>query len=280
MSAPDARLGYTEVDDQPDSEMILTAMDATAAWPAVRRLRAWEREHLAVHPDSRVLDVGCGLGDVAISLAHEIGSAGRVVGVDASTAMLDIARHRAAEAGVDVDFHTADATHLDEPVATFDACRSERMLQWLTDPAAAVAEMVRVLRPGGRLTIIDTDWRTLLFDLPDHESTAAVHDAILAFRGGQAAVGSRLLNLCRDAGVIHLDHTAATHVWTHWDPDTEPAPAGVWPLAPVVEQMVEAGLLDAEPAKRFVADLLHAARNDRFFMSLGMFAVTGLKPAE
>ena len=93
--APDLAKGFTAVDAQPDATPLIAAMDATATFPAVRQLRAHERERLALRPGDRLLDVGCGLGDVAMALAPEVAPGGEVVGVDASEAMLDVARRRA-----------------------------------------------------------------------------------------------------------------------------------------------------------------------------------------
>lgn len=191
-----------------------------------------------------------------------------------------MARARAREAGAEVEFRTADATQLVEPDGSIDICRSERMLQWLADPSRAIAEMVRVLRPGGRLSLIDTDWRTLTVDLPDAEAAEAVSAAIWNLRGAPASVGSQLLNLCRATGqLVELEATAATHVWTRWDPDTEAGPAGLFPMRPSIGQIIEAGALDRALGERFLDELEQAARADRLFMSITMFAVFGRKPA-
>lgn len=100
-------------------------------------------------PAERLLDVGCGLGDAARALAADLGPAGEVVGIDASTVMLDAAR-----AGWDVlcpaRFRVGDAQALDVPSGSFDAARSVRVLQWLPDPQSAVTELARVLRAGAR----------------------------------------------------------------------------------------------------------------------------------
>ena len=275
---PDLATGFSEVDAQPDAAYLVAAMDATALWPAVQQLRAWEREHLALRPGDRLLDVGCGLGDAAMALAGDVQPGGAVVGVDASEAMLAVARERAAAGGLAVDFHVADAMAIDQPDASFDACRSERMLQWVPDVELAIAEMVRVLRPGGRLSLIDTDWRTIAADVPDVDAWEVVRAALLASRGGAAAAGGRLLNLCRERGLEGIASTAASHLWTAWDPDHEPGPSGLFPLRSAVPQLVEMGLLDASVAARFVADVVDAARRDRTCISVTMIAVTGRRP--
>ena len=202
-----------------------------------------------------------------------------MVAVDPSEAMLAEGRRRAGAAGVSVDFQVGVAEHLLFADATFDVCRSERALQWLAEPDVGVGELARVLRPGGSLLVIDSDWRTLAFDLPDDDPGVAVTEAMSRMRGRPATVGGRLLNLFRDRGLVALDVVGAAHVWQRWDPDTEEAPAGLFPLQLVVPQLIGLGFVDRDLGERFLQQVTDAARNDRLSISLTMFAVHGRKPA-
>jgi SAM-dependent methyltransferase len=270
--------GFAHVDDQPDPAAMVAGLQAIARWPAVQWLRRWEREHLALRPGDSLLDVGCGIADAAIDLAPAVMPGGKVVAVDASRAMLDAARKRAALSPVPVRLRLGDALDLDEGEGSFTAVRAERVLQWLPRPEEAVAGMVHVLAPGGRLSLIDTDWRTFAVDLPVPGDAAELTAALLRFFGDGAMVGGRLLNLCREAGLEQLTCTGATHVLTRWDPEHEPGPEGLFPVFEVVPLLVARGALDAAAADRSVAALVAAARDDRFFGSLSMIAVSGVKP--
>ena len=192
---PDAAIGFTRVDAQPDTATLIEGMDATAQWPAVKQLRAWEVARLGLRPGRSLLDVGCGVGSVATALAPLVAPGGTVAAVDPSEAMLAEGRRRAEAARVSVEFHAATAEDLPFDDATFDVCRSERALQWMPDPEAALDEMLRTTRPGGRLVVIDTDWRTLAFDLPDDAPGLAVAEGLRSLRGRPASIGGRLLNL-------------------------------------------------------------------------------------
>lgn len=279
MSPPDALgLGYKRVDDDENLPFLIATMDATSQWDATRALRSWERGHLQLIEGERLLDVGCGLGEAALALAVDLGPTGEVVGIDASAEMLMVARERSEAAACPVRFSVGDALSLNEPGRSFDAARSERTLQWLADPQAAVAEMARVLRPGGRLALIDTDWSTLRLDVGDDEVAARVREAMRSERGRPSNVGSRLAGLVQTAGLDVVAATVATQLWTRWDPDESPAPDGCFSMLSLADDLASAGQLDCTATDRFVATIHDAARGGKFSISLRMFAVVAAVP--
>ena len=194
----------------------------TWRWDATRRLRAWERERLCIAVGQRLLDVGCGFGDAALGLAGDLGSNGEVVGVDVSAEMVAGARSRARSARCAVRFAVGTALELSEPEGSFDVVRSERTLQWLADPQRAVTEMVRMLKPGGRLSLIDTDWSSFTLDVGDEELSRSVRDAMRVERRRPANIGRRLADLAEGLGLEVIAQTMATQHWTAWNPDESP----------------------------------------------------------
>jgi ubiquinone/menaquinone biosynthesis C-methylase UbiE len=104
-------------------------------------------------PDAVVADVGTGTGFVAAGLAPR---AARVYGFDASAAMLDVARHNLGTCP-NVELHEAPGDHLPLAEAVLDGVFANMYLHHAPDPAAAIKEMVRVLKPGGKLCLIDLD---------------------------------------------------------------------------------------------------------------------------
>ena len=118
------------------------------------RERAADRAELA--PGDAALDVCCGTGDLTLELARRVAPAGRVVGCDFSEPMLDLAREKAAAAGeAGARFEWADALQLPYDAGRFDAATVGFGARNLADLDRGLREMARVLRPGGRLVILE-----------------------------------------------------------------------------------------------------------------------------
>jgi SAM-dependent methyltransferase len=102
-------------------------------------------------------------------LAQIVGKSGQVVGVDHDAAMIAEAERKAEQEGCRswCRHLQADATSLPLQTSTCDACRSEGLFQHVQDPAAVLAEMVRVTKPGGWIVVFDADWSTLSIDTPE-----------------------------------------------------------------------------------------------------------------
>ena len=278
MTEVDMSKGFASVDRMPDPSLLVRAMDETAHWPAVQELRALTADRLRVGPGASFLDVGCGPGDVVIGLARTIGPGGRAVGIDASTTMLDEARRRATAAGVTAEFELGDAMHLAFPDGTFDATRSERTFQWLPDAEGALAEMVRVTRPGGAVVVIDTDWGSFCIDHPQPAVTRKIFDYFENSRT-EHTVGRRLGRLCRAAGLADVTVVARAAVISDWDPDARPGPPGLPPLAMFIGSIVDSGGITAEEGSSWMEQIVRLGRAGNFCASLTIYAACGTKPS-
>jgi SAM-dependent methyltransferase len=132
--------------------------------------------------DARVLDVACGTGIVARTVASRLGAEGRVVGLDFSPAMLAAARRAAASEGLEIAWREGSALDLPFADGSFDLVFCQMGMQFFPDRARAVAEMHRVLAPRGRVTL--TTWRGLDW----HPFPAALARAVQE-RVGSPALG-------------------------------------------------------------------------------------------
>lgn len=131
---------------------------------------------LGVAPGERVLDVGCGSGAATRTLAKKVAPNGRVTGVDPSGALLKITRELADQAGLGslIELKEGDCRALPFVDGLFDAAVAATALSHIPDPDRALAEMVRVTRPGGRIGVFDVDGDMTLFAHPDRELTRRI----------------------------------------------------------------------------------------------------------
>ena len=133
---------------------------------------------LALRPRERVLDVGCGPGFLAAEMAAAVGPGGRVVGIDRSLEMLALAQTRCGAAGVAdrVELQAGDARRLPAADGTFDVAVAALTYEFSGDVGTALAELHRVLRPGGRALVLDTDWDSVVW----HSGDRALMELVLA----------------------------------------------------------------------------------------------------
>ncbi len=264
---------YRSVDSHDEAALLLEGMRQTAAWPAVQELRKWTRPNLEVPGGGAVLDVGCGLGEVLIDLARAWSGPVRLVGVDASQLMLDAARADAAAAGVEIELRQGDAAALPFPDASFDVVRCERTLQWVERPSDALDEILRVLRPGGSVVLIDTDWWTFALDIGDREVEELLARLVVMRPG--ADIGGRLRRMALDAGLEEVRVRGATSVVAQWSPDVQEGPPGFPPPRIMAQALTEVfGLTEREAGARADA-LVDAARRGRFQLTVSLLAITG-----
>jgi SAM-dependent methyltransferase len=162
---------------------------ASAGWgrqadslrPAAMPVSGWMIEHAALQPGQRVLELAAGPGDTGFMAAELIAPGGTLISSDGAQGMLGVARERAAELGVEnVEFKQLELEWIDLPTADVDVVLCRWGLMLCVDPAAALLECRRVLRPGGRLALA-------VWDLPERNpSMTAPLAATLALGYGEA----------------------------------------------------------------------------------------------
>jgi ubiquinone/menaquinone biosynthesis C-methylase UbiE len=169
-------------------------------------IRTTDKEILAragVAPRARVLDVGTGPGYLALAASRMVGTDGAAVGIDASPEMIDRAKSRAARKGSSAEYLVATAEALPFDDETFDVVVSRLVIHHLTGDlkTAALAEMARVLKPGGRILLVDM-------------ASAAVqgaHHIVAHIMGNRPDIGVDLGALLDAAGFTQLTSGPLMH---------------------------------------------------------------------
>lgn len=215
-----------------------------------------------------VLDFGCGPGYVVAELAKIVGPAGHAHGVDVNADFIRRSEEVAREAGVSdrCTFHHVLDELLPFAAATIDRALVKNVLEYVPDPAAVLRELHRVLRPGGTLTAMDSDWGFVVVEpLTADEVREVLSAAAPAFR--EPHIGRRLRGLFRGAGFEEVK-VAVT---------VQPDERGL--LRGVLENMLGYGLrfgnLAADRAADFGSRLDRALEAGDYMVLLPQFAVTG-----
>ncbi len=184
-----------------DEELDRLEAQGAALVPATRMIFA----EAGIRPGMRVLDIGCGAGDVAFVAADLVGPDGFVVGVDRSPDALARARLRAEQRGLaQVQFVEGDIND-PAPGGPFDAMVERLVLMWVPDPAAVLRRQATVLRPGGLVVPIEIDLSMMWF-LPEIPLGTQVKSWLVeAFsKAGISMLGPRLWAIVEEAGLRPL----------------------------------------------------------------------------
>jgi SAM-dependent methyltransferase len=171
-----------------------------------------ELELTGLGPGARALDAGCASGAVTREMAARVGAAGRAVGVDFSIERLRLAAERPA---ANLRYLRATLGALPFPDGSFDYALCRLVLEYVREPAPLVAELVRVVAPGGRLVLADVDGYGLTHYPLTGERQRAIDalSGLLARTGFDPYVGRKLPSLLRQAGVPEVRvHVRPYHV--------------------------------------------------------------------
>ncbi|MGI9449697.1 MAG: methyltransferase domain-containing protein [Geminicoccaceae bacterium] len=271
MTKPVANTDFTEVDKSADAAHFVRHLDRISGMAQVQAYKHRTFDLLQVREGSRVLDVGCGTGDDARSLAERVGVTGLVIGLDSSEALLQEARKRADGLGLPVEYHLGDARRLNFPEASFDACRIDRVLHHLDDPQAAVDELVRVAKPGAQVVMHEPDQETNLVGPADRSITRRVMN-YFCDRHPSGWVGRQLHALARQAGLAGIAIEPDIWVWTNY----EEAMRILW-LERTAADAANAGSISEREADSWLAELRQAGATGGFFAAAGFFILSGHK---
>lgn len=182
-----------------------------------------------LRPGSDLLDVGCGPATITADLAEAV-EPGRVVGLDQAPGALEAAASTLRERGLDdaVELVAGDVYALPFADDSFDVVHAHQVLQHLGDPVAALAEMRRVVRPGGVIAVREAVYSAMTwFPRPaGMDRWREVYMATSRANGGEPDAGSRLLAWCHAAELSEVESSAST--WCYATPDLRRWWGGTW----------------------------------------------------
>ena len=151
-------------------------LERTYSTADVVEQRARVRAKVAPKPGEHGLDIGCGPGLLVSELARDVGPTGRMVGIDQSADMVAMSGERARRAALAgrTEFAVGDAVELHFPEQNFDFLTAVQVYEYVADLPRALSEAYRVLKPGGRLVVMDSDWDSCVWQADDGDRHARV----------------------------------------------------------------------------------------------------------
>lgn len=251
-----------------EAERPANYLSRLAASQLGRAYKSLVMDELRIEPGATVVDLGCGLGADLAAFATAVGPQGRVVGIDCDAHAIDEAAALLSDYA-NVDVRVGDVHELDLADGSVDRIHTDRVLQHVASPEAAVGEAARVLRPGGMATFAEPDWDTLVIDHPTPDVPVAYRRFITDHVVRNARIGRTLPGLCERNGLLVARVVPITAVFR----DRAEADR-VFGFRRVTTRAVHAGYLSAAAGDAWLEHL----RTESFFASVSLFVTVATRP--
>ena len=237
-------------------------------------------DRVGLRPGQSAIDLGCGPRGILDLLAGRVSPDGRVVGLDADPAHTDMAAKFASDRKLSgVEIVTADARHTGLPPGSFDLVHARTLLVNLTEPAKAMAEMVRLAKPGGWIAVAEPDTEHALCypALPAFDRMGEIFRVTFRRNGADPAIGRRIPELFRQAGLTNVGVESRTQMYP---PGNSRRTVRLDLVRAMRPQIVEMGLASREELDELDATLRPHLEDPRTVVMTGLlFLVWGRKPA-
>lgn len=247
------------------------SIERTYRSPEITHQRLRTLEALNIQPGEAVLDAGCGPGLLTEELARLAGGEGRILAVDKSDDMLALARERLRDLP-SVELEQASIERLGESNQSFDAVACTQVLLHIENVAGVIAEMHRLLKPGGRFVIIETDWRGCVLSSSDFGLTETM---INAWDDAMPSpnLPVRLAPMLRSAGFGAVRVEPVPVLNTSLVPDGYSKDIIHWFTRKAVEQ----GRVTEVQAEAWLRDLYQKAARGEYFFCVNRFLFSAVK---
>ena len=216
-----------------------------------------------------VLDIGCGVGFLTHEMALQVGESGKVIGLDKNTEMISHAQKR-CESLQQTEFYKGDASKLPVHDQTLDAVSCTQVLLYVKDVSKVLTEMRRILKPGGRLVIVETDWRGVVFNSADDALTKNI------FSAWDNSVPSpnlpvHLKPLLQKHGFYKIKVDPIPILNTEYSPSNFSHGMLKW----ISKNAENKGVINKVQRSNWLEDLQNRGQSDSFFFCVNRFLFTG-----
>ena len=266
MTHPQSTHGFMAVDHQPDPDRYVQCLDTLHQEPFYQTYKARVRALLRPQPRRRYLELGGGTGDDARMLAQT--SAAQVVMLDLSKTMARAACQRGL-----LNALVGNGAQLPFASQSFDGCWADRTFQHLPHPEATLHELVRVLRPGGRIVVVDPDYDTQVVAVADQALAHRIRSYRADVNLQNGTLAHQMIRLFRAAGLRDVQVEGLTLIVQ--DPKAVDNVMGLRTWAATAHVR---GHLSAAEAVQWEQALDAAIAQESFLYAVTFFVTSGSKP--
>lgn len=263
--------------DSDTSGRLISCLEAITHHPFFQEVKTESFSLLHLTKGMRVLEIGCGIGADAWHLARETGEKGVVAAIDPGIGMLKAASSQFSNPGdpalsfCSPSFIRMDGRLLAFPDGSFDAAREDRVLQHVSNPDRVIAEMLRVLKPGGIFVLFEPDWESFIIDGPDRTITRKIMNFWTdQFQNGW--IGRELYRRCKEQGAIDLSLSPRTLVLHELGVANQ-----IFAIRENAFRTSDSGVITRDEAAAWYNSLTDAACSKTFFCSFTGYLVSGKK---
>ena len=226
-----------------------------------------------------VLDVGCGTGSISKDIANAIGQSGNVIGIDTSKNFIESGKE-SYKAIQNLELIHCDLFEF-QTSQKFDLITAARTLQWLSNPKEALLKMKSLLKPNGKISILDYNHTTIEWNPEPPTSMKNFYKTFLKWRrdaGMNNAIADTLPNLMKETGLVDIEKINSDEHYEKYRTDFK-SKVGIWSNVAGSKQMVEDGYLDDDLRLKAIEDYNNWVKHQAISMTMKLNEVRGTLPA-
>ncbi len=261
-------------DEYKKAKGIVEFLEERAQYPDQMQVNYALRDVLNPQRGEYLLEAGSGSGVLCRLMARNLSPGGRITGIDISPEIVKLSQEYACNENLNnlIKFEVGKASELVYPNGSFDGVFAARLLLYIINPLEVIAELIRVVKSGGRIVLMDWDFETLVVDHSDRELTRRIFHWRNDHKDGNNWSGRQLFRFMK---VKDLKEVTVYPVVTVATDDNSSLTQSLWHAA---SGALEQGIITPKEHETWVSELKLSIKNQQYFASIVYFIVHGLVP--
>jgi ubiquinone/menaquinone biosynthesis C-methylase UbiE len=260
---------FCNLDNSPDAEYLIESMDVMSALPSIKAIKQEAINMLDLMSGDNVLEAGCG-NSIDVNLIYQkVGQTGKVIGIDASQKMIEIAKARTSSENI--IFLNMDAANIGFPDEFFNACHADRLLISHANYKEIFTELIRVVKKGGRVCIVDVDALSICISPEITHTDVILNKALSSFVN--VKMGRRLLNLYVSNYLKNIKIKTNLCEITNFYQLNQ-----IFDFSKIIKSCIDEGTLTQGDADLWINNMIKYSDNSNFYYCVTFFTLSGIVP--